>query len=254
MCRYFLSIILVVFCGCSAPAPVQGNWLPLVPGHAHNDYLHDHPLVDALHYGFRSVEADIHLRGDQLMVAHTRFGIREGRTLQSLYLDPLKKLVTEHPDSVAKHYGQIILCIEIKTDFEPAYARLKQVLEGYKDMLSYYQDGTMHEQMVKVILIGSHNTETVAKETYRICTTDGWKEALDKYTDANVVSMICLHPDKDLAAQIQMAHKHGQIVRGWGDFDNEVVWKQLYDAKVDLIHTDRLEEFNSFVSGQKKLQ
>jgi hypothetical protein len=40
-------------------------------GHAHNDYLHDRPLLDALDAGFSSVEADIFLVDDQLLVAHT---------------------------------------------------------------------------------------------------------------------------------------------------------------------------------------
>jgi len=33
--------------------------VPLIPAHAHNDYLHARPLLDALDHGFCSVEADI---------------------------------------------------------------------------------------------------------------------------------------------------------------------------------------------------
>src|SRR5688500_5242918 len=35
--------------------------------HAHNDYLHDRPLLDALDHGFNSVEADIFLVDGQLL-------------------------------------------------------------------------------------------------------------------------------------------------------------------------------------------
>ena len=43
---------------------------PLWRAHAHNDYLHPRPLLDALGHRFGSVEADIFLDGKQLLVAH----------------------------------------------------------------------------------------------------------------------------------------------------------------------------------------
>ena len=42
------------------------------PAHAHNDYLHERPLFDALENGFRSIEADVFTQGDSLYVAHDR--------------------------------------------------------------------------------------------------------------------------------------------------------------------------------------
>ena len=40
------------------------------PAHAHNDYMHERPLFDALENGFRSIEADVFAQGDSLYVAH----------------------------------------------------------------------------------------------------------------------------------------------------------------------------------------
>ena len=37
--------------------------------HAHNDYMHERPLFDALDNGFRSIEADVFAIGDSLHVA-----------------------------------------------------------------------------------------------------------------------------------------------------------------------------------------
>src|SRR5690606_12096586 len=39
--------------------------------YAHNDYAHRVPLFDALGNGFAAVEADVFLRGEELLVAHT---------------------------------------------------------------------------------------------------------------------------------------------------------------------------------------
>src|SRR6478609_9716902 len=61
---------------------------PLWRAHAHNDYEHPRPLLDALDHRFGSVEADIHLVGDQLLIGHDASELDPSRTLESLYLDP----------------------------------------------------------------------------------------------------------------------------------------------------------------------
>ncbi len=61
---------------------------PLRRAHAHNDYEHPRPLLDALSHGFTSVEADIHLVDGQLLVAHDPIDLDPSRTLESLYLAP----------------------------------------------------------------------------------------------------------------------------------------------------------------------
>src|SRR5919109_1377732 len=66
---------------------------PLWRAHAHNDYEHPRPLFDALDHRFGSIEADIYLVGDQLLVAHDPVDLDPGRTLESLYLDPLARRV-----------------------------------------------------------------------------------------------------------------------------------------------------------------
>src|SRR5581483_11309861 len=64
---------------------------PLVQAHAHNDYEHARPLLDALDHGFCSVEADIWLAPDGLLIGHDKKDLKPGRTLESLYLDPLRE-------------------------------------------------------------------------------------------------------------------------------------------------------------------
>src|ERR1044071_5134266 len=74
----------------AAASPETNSPPPLVRAHSHNDYEHARPLFDALEHGFGSIEADIWLMNGRLLVAHERGGIRPERTLQSLYLDPLR--------------------------------------------------------------------------------------------------------------------------------------------------------------------
>src|SRR4030095_11776928 len=69
---------------------------PLLNAHAHNDYEHTRPLLDALDRGFCSIEGDVWLIGGQLLVAHDRGKTKPGRTLQALYLDPLQARVKQN--------------------------------------------------------------------------------------------------------------------------------------------------------------
>src|ERR1700686_2617314 len=74
----------------SASAQEPARVVPLRHAHAHNDYEHKRPLFDALDCGFCSVEADIWLVDGKLLVAHDRNQVKPERTLQALYLDPLR--------------------------------------------------------------------------------------------------------------------------------------------------------------------
>src|SRR5262245_58838696 len=80
---FALPVLLAAGMSLLVPPPVP------LPAHAHNDYEHTRPLFDALAHGFVSVEVDIWLQNDKLLVAHTPFAWKDDRTLQSLYLDPL---------------------------------------------------------------------------------------------------------------------------------------------------------------------
>ena len=101
-----LFALLLSAAGAFAAEPV-----PLVRAHAHNDYEHTRPLLDALDHGFASVEADIHLVDGQLLVAHDRKSVKPERTLEALYLDPLRERVRKNGGRVYRGGPTITLQI-----------------------------------------------------------------------------------------------------------------------------------------------
>ena len=110
---------------------------PLAAAHAHNDYEHDRPLLDALEHGFTSVEADVWLVDGELLVAHDLEDAKPGVTLKSLYLDPLDELVRNHGHSVYPHWdGSLQLLIDIKSEGEATYAAIEQELSEHRDIMS----------------------------------------------------------------------------------------------------------------------
>src|ERR1041385_7080672 len=94
---------------------------PLIHAHAHNDYEHKRPLLDALDHGFCSVEADIFLASGKLLVAHERHMTNPEKTLEALYLDPLRERVKKNRGRVYAHGPEFTLLIDLKTDWHTTY-------------------------------------------------------------------------------------------------------------------------------------
>jgi len=82
--RKFIRVTLVLIAtviGSTAEVRAQPQPAPLVRVHAHNDYEHARPLFDALDHGFMSVEVDVFLINNQLLVGHDPTQLRPDRTL-----------------------------------------------------------------------------------------------------------------------------------------------------------------------------
>ena len=120
-------------------------------GHAHNDYEHARPLFDALDHGFRSVEADIFLVDSRLLVGHTRSDLKPERTLEKLYLDPLRSRAKANGGPIdPKHPEPFYLLIDVKTKAETTWPALNAVLSRYADILSTTRHGTFELNAVTV--------------------------------------------------------------------------------------------------------
>ena len=129
-----------------ALSPAQADPVPLTRVHAHNDYEHPHPLFDALEQGFCSVEADIYPIDGTLLVAHDRKDVKPDRTLQSLYLEPLRQRVKQNGGRVYKGGPECVLLIDFKSEPGPTYAILREVLKEYADIMTVFRDGKKADQ------------------------------------------------------------------------------------------------------------
>jgi hypothetical protein len=159
----FLAAVLAL-----APATVSAaDVKPLAQAHAHNDYEHQRPLLDALDHGFTGVEADIWLVDGKLLVAHEEAQIKPERTLEALYLDPLKKRVTENGGRVYPGTDGFTLLIDIKTEGEPTYKALAEVLSKYADILTVVQDGKVQSGAVTAVVSGNRPKDSMLTEKVR---------------------------------------------------------------------------------------
>jgi hypothetical protein len=128
---------------------------PLLPAYAHNDYENGRPLLDALEQGYRGVEADCYLIDGRLLVAHDREDVRPGRTLESLYLEPLRGLVRER-GAVLADGTPLLLNIELKESARAPYDTLRAVLARYEDILVTVAGDSVRPGPVQAVLVGWH--------------------------------------------------------------------------------------------------
>ena len=261
-----LSLAFVCTVTSTATGSEPQETKPLRQAHSHNDYLHQRPLHDALGQGFCSVEADIWLVDGKLLVAHDRNDVRPGRTLQALYLDPLSERVRKNGGKVFPGGPDFTLLVDVKSDATNTYQALRLVLQEYASMLTRFQPGLTESNAVTVIISGNRARALMAAETSRLAGYDGRLADLDAADSRHLIPLVSdnwtLHfkwrgkpeegslPDAErtrLKVMVSNAHARGQRLRLWGTPDAPAMWKELRDAGVNLINTDKLPELRSFL-------
>ena len=148
-------LCLSVTSQATGPSPVAPAAPVLLPAYAHNDYENQRPLSDALDLGYRGVEVDYYVVDGELRVGHDIDRLRPGRTLEALYLVPLRERVARL-GSVCADGSVFTLDIESKEPGAHAYQALHDLLSGYADILTIVRDGEETPGAVQVVLVGWH--------------------------------------------------------------------------------------------------
>ncbi|GAA4722694.1 Glycerophosphoryl diester phosphodiesterase family protein [Promicromonospora umidemergens] len=258
----------------SATLPGGGADLgePHDAAHAHNDYEHDRPLHDALSHGFTSVEADVWLVDGELLVAHDLVDVDPARTLESLYLDPLRDLARGRGRSVYPGWdGSLQLLIDIKSDGESTYAEIHEALAEHRAIMSRAVHGRVHDGPVTAVISGNRPLETMRSQAVRYAFYDGRSGDLGSGLPASLMPLVSDNWTKlftwqgdgempaaereRLHAFVNQAHAAGHRVRFWATPDQpgaarEAMWTELADAGVDHINTDDLPALDGFLTNR----
>ncbi|GAA5927347.1 phosphatidylinositol-specific phospholipase C/glycerophosphodiester phosphodiesterase family protein [Sporobolomyces koalae] len=160
--------------------------------HSHNDYWRQVPLFDALSYGCKSFEADIHLvdlgnNSTEILVGHKTVSLSHARTLKSLYLDPLEAVLDLQNPSNALAVNESSSIDNGVYDYDPSQS--VQFLLDYKtsgpdlhdavisylshfrerNLLSYYDSTTktFTERPITVVCTGNCPVDLVKQQQPR---------------------------------------------------------------------------------------
>jgi hypothetical protein len=251
----------MIFIASAAPG---GDVKPLIHAHAHNDYLHKRPLFDALDQGFCSVEADIFLVKGALLVAHERWDVRPERTLEKLYLDPLRDRIKANGGRVYRNGPPVWLLIDVKSEAKSTYEALDQVLRRYADIISAVRHGKFEQKAITVVVTGNRARAEIMAPKERLAGIDG--RLTDVYSDvpSHLMPWISdrwsshfrwrgdgpMPPEErqKLKDLVERAHRHGRLVRFWDTPEKTAFWQEQRAAGVDLINTDQLLKLQAFLN------
>lgn len=263
-----MPLALMVLICCSTTHLFAQKSLPLSHAHAHNDYRHARPLLDAIDHGFCGIEADVFLVDGKLLVGHDRKDLQAERTLTSLYLDPLHARVKQNGGGVYDQPGQVMLLVDIKSDGAKVYAAMCAELTKYRVMLSCLEDGRWQERAIKVVISGDRPKAEITADTARCVGIDGRMSDLDSKVDANLMPLISenwlshftwfgngefkAQELEKLRSIVSKAHGAGRKVRFWATPENPQLWKTLLDEGVDYLNTDNLDLMQTFLTSQAK--
>ncbi|MGW5772865.1 phosphatidylinositol-specific phospholipase C/glycerophosphodiester phosphodiesterase family protein [Streptomyces longwoodensis] len=268
-----LTAVLAPPAGSAFAAEHRRGPRPLWRAHAHNDYEHPRPLLDALDHRFGSVEADIFLVGDQLLVAHDATQLDPARTLESLYLDPLAARVKAQHGSVYRGWHTPLqLLIDIKTEGSSTYLELDRHLRRYPHLFTTYAHGRVRPGPVTAVVSGDRAARVpMEAQTVRRAFYDGRLTDLGTSAPASFVPLISdnwtltftwlgvgAFPDaerRSLRTLVSTAHRRGQKVRFWATPDTpgparDALWSELLAAGVDHLNTDDLAGLESFLDAR----
>jgi hypothetical protein len=263
-----LFLFQTMLCGAVSNDTISAPY----PAHAHNDYMHERPLFDALENGFRSIEADVFAIGDSLYVAHNRKDIKPGRTLRALYLEPLMEYISEDQFAIYDSASPLILLVDIKDDGLTTYKLLDRILNESREILCKVSRGAYVPGSVMVVVSGNRPIEYMEQQTQRFAFVDGRMENLTETYPPLLMPLISDRwtkyftwrgkgdmPEEErsqLKLYVQQAHEKGQLVRFWATPDKpglerEAVWTELLEAGVDLLNTDDLAGLRNFISAKQ---
>lgn len=172
------------------------------------------PLFAALGSGCVSIEADIWLKNGDLFVGHTEHSLREDATLQSMYIEPLTRVleVINSPLLPSQHASHPIgvfyndpaqaltLLVDFKTPSREACPLLLEQLRPLREAgwLTHWNGTARVHRPIVIVASGLVDFETlIANTTYRDVFYDAPLDALEDESDWQGVTDDDTGPNSD---------------------------------------------------------
>ncbi len=236
----------------AAVLPLAGSGV-----HSHNDYAQPVPLTAALDAGVASVEVDVHLLNDRLVIGLDKDSLNAERTLVLEYLEPLRQRINANRDKWI-YPGQpgrtLVLLVDIKSEAKPTLERLRQELKDYADLLTTF-DASYKIRPLTVIITGQRDKQGFAAGPRNVFGDSQLNEPDTPYQIYPLVSDAWSNQFKwdgtgtmpadevaKLKQYVTAAHRERRLVRFWNAPDTADCWRAQRDAGVDLIHSNKPSE------------
>lgn len=261
--RVFIFYLLLVFC-----SSLNGQTTPqlfMANAHSHNDYVHAEPFTKAYLSGFGSIEVDLFLVEDQLLVAHELDETQPENTFERLYLNPILEAVNKSKTGyIYPENGQLQLLIDIKSAAIPTLTRLLDILLPHRAIFCSDQGPAP----VKIVISGNRPEPADYKNYHEIIWFDGRIDEVYNHRSLNRIAMISApfsavsnwrgsqtiskEDRRELVKAIRSAHQLDKKFRFWGTPDVPNAWALFLELDVDFINTDKIDEFREYLKRENK--
>ncbi len=236
-----LLLYIIMGCVCQAQSYTASSIF------AHNDYAQPVPLYAAYQFEVGFIEADIFLKGNELLVAHTQLELNKRKTLETLYLTPLSKLMLQNNGSIYPVADKTLtLMIDLKTEGVATLNVLVAKLKKFQPLLLC--------KTFKVAISGNVPDPTLWKNYPMYIYFDGRPGIAyteDQLKRVNIISTsfkdhsswngkgVLSDDDRQkLTDVINATHAKGKPIRFWSIPDFANAWTTLMKLQVDIINTD----------------
>ncbi|RDB28590.1 hypothetical protein Hypma_015440 [Hypsizygus marmoreus] len=254
--------------------------------HSHNDYWRDVPLLTALSYGVSSVEADVWLVDGTLLVGHEAAALTKERTLESLYIQPLLKILRSQnptneftvnqtrPNGVfdTSSGTPLQLLVDMKTDGAATLPFVLRAIEPLRKAhyLTTFSNGVLTKSAVTIVGTGNTPLEGIkalsprdiffdAPLTGLVNSNTTWDATLSPLASVdyevavgwNGIGNITDVQSASITSLVEQAHDLGITARfwdtpGWPRQARDNVWKQLLRSGADWLNADDLQAASNF--------
>jgi alkaline phosphatase len=255
--RYFKQCLLIVLVICFLPSlraqPVNYS---VQNAHSHNDYVNPIPFYTAYAAGFGSIEADIFLINDSLFVGHVLADVKEKRTLEKLYLQPIDSCIKQHHGWVyPSKTASLQLLIDVKLEAVSTLKKLIDILQKYPAIiqctsLKIVITGNRPSPALFVTYPGYIWFDGILSQEYPVDALTKivlFSDNLQDYVHWNGSNPLPINDFNKLRNVIENSHRLQKPVRFWNAPDSPLAWNQFKQLGVDFINTDHIQQLAQFL-------
>lgn len=228
--------------------------------HSHNDYLQQQPFYLAHANHFFSIEIDVFMQGDQLLVAHTKEDISPLRTIESLYIEPLLREMKLNGGKPYNNGDKLQFLIDLKNGSDTALKVLEKKLKPIRE----HFDVAKNPNAVRLVISGDMPAPSRFDQFDPIFFFDGRagvnysaeqlkrvafvSAPLQQFTVWNGLGRMVEEERSRVKHFVDSVHSVGKPVRFWGAPDTRTTWLAFMKLNVDYLNTDMPGDMAKFLN------
>jgi alkaline phosphatase len=228
---------------------------------AHNDYEKADPLATAYELRADFIEADIFLHHNELLVAHTTDQLDPKKSLENVYLKPLRNLVLKNNGSAFPRSEKLLtLMIDLKTEGISTLNALIKKLNDYPELIACktfciaisgnVPSSSQWQNFPEYIHFdGRPNISYSEDQLKRIRLISA---SFKSYSSWDAKGSLSSEDRLKIENVVRETHEKGKPLRFWAAPDFESAWIQLIDLKIDVINTDNPTELSAFLKTKHR--